>query len=98
MSPLPPDLKDELQKEYAASFDDKIAELENALKTLDVKKLENAFHKLAGSGKTYEMDEISDIARQCETLLKGAFQEDKIKAGVQKLKQLFKQEKSRLKL
>src|SRR6185312_8927050 len=98
MSPLPADLKDELQKEYASTFDEKIKELEEAMSEESPRKLREIFHKLAGSGKTYEMEEISNISRQCEELLTETFPKKTILDAIHSLKKIFKQEKSRLNL
>ena len=93
MSPLPSDLKNELQKEYVATFDQKIFELDHAFQAKDVESLKNIFHKLAGSGETYEMDEMSNIAKLGQKLLKDSFPEDKVKKAIDALKNIFKERK-----
>lgn len=89
MSPLPDDMKEQLQKEYISTFDQKLYELEQAFAARDKRKLSELFHKLVGSGKTYEMDEISSIAKVCESILSREFNEDKIRRGLDHLHQAF---------
>ncbi len=96
MSPLPPELKDELQREYVAGFDQKLKELLDALKLGDRAALENLFHKLAGSGLTYEMEKISVISRKAEELLKISLDTPAILQLIKELAAVFAEEKKKL--
>ena len=69
MSPLPPEVLKELQQEYISSFADKEKAIENALTARDWKSLLQHFHKLAGSGATYSMPEITELCRTVENYL-----------------------------
>ncbi len=70
MPPLPRELKLELQRDYIATFDQKLLDLQIALRANDgagdFDRLLELFHKLAGSGTTYEMPEITRVAREAE--------------------------------
>lgn len=70
MKGLPPELLRELQGEYIKTFDEKIHDLSHSLECADFDSLESQFHKLAGSGTTYGMPEISKLSRGMENYLK----------------------------
>lgn len=72
MAPLPESLRFELQLEYISTFSAKIQELQEAAKENDSKNMKNLLHKLAGSGQTYEMPEITKVARELEESLEKA--------------------------
>ncbi len=67
---LPPEIMERLQKDYINTFDEKLAGLEKALKESNWLELYNIFHKLAGSGATYYMPEISVLGRHAEKYFK----------------------------
>jgi HPt (histidine-containing phosphotransfer) domain-containing protein len=69
MTPLPPEVLLDLQKEYLSGFPDKINEVWRALRRGDFKTICHYFHKFAGSGSTYEMPEISASAKNLEMYL-----------------------------
>lgn len=69
-SALPPEILEKLQVEYIGTFDEKVASAKSALKAKNWEDLYQVFHKLAGSGATYFMPEISVLGRQVETYLK----------------------------
>lgn len=62
-------LMEELKKEYIDSFPEKISELDTLLKKKDFTGLQNSFHKLKGSGKTYGIPEISILGEYFEKLI-----------------------------
>lgn len=59
-----------LKKEYVASIPEKIAEIESLKKSQNLSALRDAFHKLKGSGQTYGLPEISQVAAPVEGLFK----------------------------
>ena len=67
---LPPEIIQCLQQDYVASFDEKLAHLKAALERHNWEELYNIFHKLAGSGATYYMPEISILGRSAEKYFK----------------------------
>jgi len=69
MTPLPPDILDELRKEYLDSAPNLIDQIKVALKNGDWESIEKHFHRFAGSGKTYGLPEITTIGRGIETYL-----------------------------
>ena len=58
----------DLQMTYLKNLPDKIESLRNALQKHDVRTLEDDFHKLKGTGKTYGLPEISQVAQMLEHL------------------------------
>ncbi|MCE3011123.1 MAG: Hpt domain-containing protein [Proteobacteria bacterium] len=58
----------ELKAEYLLSLPQKIQELSFWTNQEDYKALEDAYHKLKGTGKTYGFPEISVLAEQMEHL------------------------------
>jgi HPt (histidine-containing phosphotransfer) domain-containing protein len=55
-----------LQKDYLQSLPEKISDIRVHIKTGSVPDLEMAFHKLKGTGKTYGIPEISELAAAIE--------------------------------
>lgn len=60
------DMLKELQKDYLQSLPEKIADIRAHIKAGAVSELEMAFHKLKGTGKTYGIPEISELAAAVE--------------------------------
>ena len=69
------DMMANLKKEYVQSIPEKIAEIQSLKNNKDFSGLRNAFHKLKGSGQTYGLPEISEIAAPVEGLFKTGSQE-----------------------
>ncbi|MBK9294381.1 MAG: Hpt domain-containing protein [Oligoflexia bacterium] len=61
---------DDLQIIYMQSLKEKIELLDKALVEKDLQKVISLFHKMAGSGKTYGFNEISELGFYAETKLK----------------------------
>lgn len=91
MSPLPPEILAELQQEYIQTFDEKKQSLEMALKSHNMKQLTEVIHKLAGSGTTYNMPEITRSARIVETYLLKTKKPDMrlLRQAIDLLKEIF---------
>ena len=64
---LPKEILDELRAEYLAAMPDIIKNIEEMYEQKNWSALEKVFHKLTGSGKTYGLPDITDIARAIET-------------------------------
>lgn len=58
----------ELKKEYLQSFDEKISSLMMFWHRRDLKNLQNEFHKIKGTGKTYGVHEATQVAEILEDL------------------------------
>lgn len=69
MSGLPPELLAELQKEYIKTFPEKAAILTSSIEKQDFDSVQNQLHKMAGSGATYGMPEITKVCRTLENYL-----------------------------
>lgn len=69
MTPLPPDILDELRKDYLNSLPDIIVEIKSALEQEDWEVIEKHFHRFAGSGQTYGLPDITVVGRGIETYL-----------------------------
>jgi HPt (histidine-containing phosphotransfer) domain-containing protein len=69
MSPLPPEILAELQKDYLDSFADSIKEMREKVKTLDWASIRFHFHKFAGSGGTYGLHDITEVGRAVENYI-----------------------------
>jgi HPt (histidine-containing phosphotransfer) domain-containing protein len=63
---LPPEILRELQEEYLKSFNELLPELKVAVDTSHWKIVENQFHKFAGSGTTYGLPLVTELARDLE--------------------------------
>ncbi len=61
-------LLDELKAEYLAKLPEKVSEIEAALEVQNYGAIEDIFHKLKGSGKTYGVAELTDLGRVIETV------------------------------
>lgn len=55
-----------LRAEYLKGFEAKIENLKMATQVKDLKKIEEIFHQLKGTGKTYGFEEISLLAEPVE--------------------------------
>ena len=64
------DLLKELQLEYIQGIPEKIQELRIFCQTNDFDNLLNSFHKLKGSGKTYGLEEVSELGQFFELWLR----------------------------
>lgn len=53
---------EELRNKYIKSFPEKISQIRKYIATKDLPPIQVEFHKLKGSGKTYGISDISDIA------------------------------------
>lgn len=62
----------ELRAEYLASMPEKIKQIENHWTEKDLNLLQDDFHKLKGSGKTYGIPEISELGEAFEKLCKNS--------------------------
>lgn len=52
----------ELQKEYVESLPEKVATIKAHWESGDMETLTDDFHKLKGTGKTYGLPEVSELA------------------------------------
>ena len=66
MTSLPPEVMKKLQEEYIATFPTKLQILRDGSAKNDLAILKQQFHKLAGSGSTYSMPEITQLGRASE--------------------------------
>ena len=66
------DLLANLKKDYLKDMPAKIAELKDFYESGNISELQNAFHKLKGSGKTYGVAEVSVVCRIYEDMCKTA--------------------------
>lgn len=57
-----------LQQDYLKALPDKIADIRKQIEAGAVETLENSFHKLKGTGKTYGIPEISELAAAVENI------------------------------
>ncbi len=58
-----------LQREYLESLPSKIAEIEQDCQDGELERLKVAFHKVKGTGKTYGLPEITQVAEPIEDIL-----------------------------
>jgi HPt (histidine-containing phosphotransfer) domain-containing protein len=58
----------ELQKDYLASFPDKIANLRKLFLADQLDDLQTEYHKLKGTGRTYGVPEVSQLGGALERL------------------------------
>jgi HPt (histidine-containing phosphotransfer) domain-containing protein len=90
---LPSEVLAELQTEYIKGFPQKIAAIDEALQKKQWLALREVLHKLAGSGSTYQMPEISETARAAEVYLEKTKSPDieKIRSDVACLKGILEE-------
>lgn len=62
------DLFAELKAEYLESFDEKITLIETLWQKQNRKDLQGEFHKIKGTGTTYGVREVSDVAEIMEDM------------------------------
>lgn len=62
-------LLESLQKDYIASLPQKWANLQTHIDARDMGALRDDFHKLKGTGKTYGLPEVSELAALIERIL-----------------------------
>lgn len=70
-APKHEDLKDlfsELKTEYLESFPEKLQAIEKLWQAKNRRELEDEFHKIKGTGTTYGVKEVSDVAEIMESL------------------------------
>ncbi len=60
----------ELRQEYIQSLPEKIQNLERCWAARDLPALQDSFHKLKGTGKTYGLPEVSLVAEVMERICK----------------------------
>ena len=64
------DMMAELQTEYVASIPEKIATIKGHFEAGDIALVQDDFHKLKGTGKTYGLPEVTDLAKEMEQICK----------------------------
>ena len=64
------DMMKELQKEYIANLPNKITAIQSHFDNMNVSALEDEFHKIKGTGKTYGVPELSVLAKVLEDACK----------------------------
>ena len=57
-----------LQTDYVAALPNKIAIIKSQIKSGDIKALRESFHKFKGTGRTYGLPEVSELAELVERL------------------------------
>jgi HPt (histidine-containing phosphotransfer) domain-containing protein len=57
-----------LQQEYLASIPEKVLAIEMQIQKSDVNNVRESFHKLKGTGRTYGIPEVSDLAAVVEAV------------------------------
>src|ERR1044072_5641520 len=62
------DLVQSLQKEYLESLPEKIARIKIQIEASDAGNLRESFHKLKGTGRTYGLPEVSELAELTEKI------------------------------
>lgn len=60
-----------LQRDYLHSLPEKISTIQAQIQEGDAVVLRTSFHKLKGTGKTYGIPEISELAAHVETICQG---------------------------
>lgn len=60
------ELLQKLQQDYVASLPEKVSNIERLRSQTDVPSLREAFHKLKGTGQTYGVPEVSQLAEVVE--------------------------------
>lgn len=64
------DMLDNLHREYVASLPDKISNIRRLVAAADNSGLREAFHKLKGTGRTYGLPEVTELAEVVENICK----------------------------
>ena len=64
------DMMAELQVEYVASIPEKIATIKAHYESGDIALVQDDFHKLKGTGKTYGLPEVTELAMEMEKICK----------------------------
>lgn len=64
-----------LHRDYLASLPQKMALIRDQLNKGDVNELRESFHKLKGTGRTYGLPEVSELAAAVEEICKDLPQE-----------------------
>ena len=72
------DMMKELQVEYINNLANKITAIETYFQNKDLPALQNEFHKIKGTGKTYGIPELSKLARVIEQACKDNHNVDQI--------------------
>lgn len=62
---------DNLKVDYLKALEERIALLADLTHKKDVENLENEYHKLKGTGKTYGFPAVSDVCNEMEKLTRG---------------------------
>ena len=57
-----------LQRDYLAQLPDKIVVIRGQIQIGSASELRNSFHKLKGTGKTYGLPEVSELAAAVESI------------------------------
>ena len=60
-----------LQRDYLASMPEKIALIETQIKSGAAADLRQSFHKLKGTGRTYGIPEVTELAEVVENICSG---------------------------
>jgi HPt (histidine-containing phosphotransfer) domain-containing protein len=83
----------QLKADYIAGLPEKIREIESRLEARHVEALREDFHKLKGTGKTYGLPEISQLAEAVEKICihRPAGAVEAARDGVQLLKQIYEE-------
>lgn len=64
-------LLDNLKVDYLNALDERILLLTDLTQKKDIENLENEYHKLKGTGKTYGFPAVSDVCNEMEILTRG---------------------------
>ena len=62
------DLLKNLQVDYVAAIPNKIAQIRAQVRNADVPALRESFHKFKGTGRTYGLPEVSELAEVVERI------------------------------
>lgn len=62
------ELMQELQKEYLADLPGRVQAIQSAFDRASINEIREDFHKLKGTGRTYGIPEISDLAGAMEQI------------------------------
>jgi len=83
----------ELKKDYVSGLPEKTKIIRGFLHQRSVAELQNEFHKLKGTGKTYGLPEVSELGLTIETVLKttNELHEDLLNLAIACLEKIHKQ-------